>query len=111
MDWYFAFKCQRAFSRWLEYPPTVSILSQLPIRVIDFSDPADKARHDRMVALVESMLSLHKQLAAANTDHEKTALQRQIDATDQQIDQLVYELYGLTDEEITIVESANKSGQ
>jgi predicted nucleic acid-binding Zn-ribbon protein len=53
-----------------------------------------------MVTLVELMLSLHKQLAAANTDHEKTALQRQIDATDRQIDQLVYELYDLTDDEI-----------
>jgi cell division protein FtsL len=64
-----------------------------------------------MVALVESMLSLNKQLAAANTGHEKTSLQRQIDATDRQIDQLVYELYGLTDEEIAIVETANKAGQ
>ncbi|MHB8846309.1 MAG: hypothetical protein ACYC7L_16365 [Nitrospirota bacterium] len=36
--------------------------------------------------------------------HEKTALQRQIDATDRQIDQLVYELYGLTEDEIKIVE-------
>jgi len=40
----------------------------------------------------------------ANTDHEKTALQRQINDTDRQIDQFVYELYGLTDEEIRIVE-------
>jgi len=39
-----------------------------------------------------------------SSDHEKTALQRQIDATDRQIDQLVYELYGLTVEEIEIVE-------
>jgi len=38
--------------------------------------------------------------------HDKAALQRQIDATDPQIDQLVYELYGLTDEEIRIVEEA-----
>jgi len=29
-----------------------------------------------MVALVETMLSPHKQLAATNTGHEKTALQR-----------------------------------
>jgi hypothetical protein len=50
--------------------------------------------------------SKHKQLAGANTGHEKTALQRQIDATDRQIDQLVYELYGLTDEEIALVEAA-----
>jgi hypothetical protein len=34
----------------------------------------------------------------------KTALQRQIEATDHQVDQLVYELYGLTEEEIKIVE-------
>ena len=38
---------------------------------------------------------------------DKTRLQRQIDATDKQIDQLVYELYGLTEEEIRIVEGAN----
>ena len=77
---------------------------KIPIRTIDFSDRADKARHDRMVEMVEQMLALNKQLAAANTSHEKTALQRQIDATDHQIDQLVYELYGLDDEEIRIVE-------
>ena len=40
------------------------------------------------------------------TAHEKTILQRQIDATVKQIDQLVYELYGLTEEEINIVESS-----
>ena len=34
------------------------------------------------------------------------AIQRQIDATDRQIDQFVYELYGLTDDEIRIVEDA-----
>jgi predicted nucleic acid-binding Zn-ribbon protein len=62
-----------------------------------------------MVSLVDQMLSLNKQLPSAKTDHEKTALQRQIDATDQQIDQLVYELYGLTEEEIKIVEG--KAGE
>jgi hypothetical protein len=36
--------------------------------------------------------------------------QRQIDATDRQIDQLVYELYELTDEEIKIVEEATTRG-
>jgi hypothetical protein len=79
-------------------------IEKLPIRAINFSDPADKSRHNRMVQLVEQILSLNKQLAAAHTDHEKTTLQRQIDATDRQIDKLVYELYGLTEEEIKIVE-------
>jgi hypothetical protein len=79
-------------------------ISKLPIRCLDSTNPADQARHDRMVALVEQMLSLHKKLAAAQTDHEKTNLQRQIAATDSQIDRLVYDLYELTEEEIEIVE-------
>ena len=53
------------------------------------------------------MLGLHKQLAETNLPQAKTALARQIEATDKQIDQLVYELYDLTDEEIKIVESEN----
>ena len=37
---------------------------------------------------------------------KKTLLQRQIEATDREIDRLVYELYGLSDKEIAIVEEA-----
>ncbi|MGD9491639.1 MAG: hypothetical protein AB7V51_08695, partial [Methanoregulaceae archaeon] len=79
-----------------------------PIRTIDFSDTADQARHDKMVALVERMLALHRQKADVKTDHEKTLIERQIEATDRQIDTLVYELYELTKEEIGIVEGAWK---
>jgi hypothetical protein len=45
---------------------------------------------------------------AAKTDHQRTALQRQIASTDEEIDRLVYELYDLTDEEIAIVEESIK---
>ncbi|MBW2078737.1 MAG: Eco57I restriction-modification methylase domain-containing protein, partial [Deltaproteobacteria bacterium] len=79
-------------------------IEQLPIRPIDFSAPSDKAHHDRMVGLVKRMLDLQKQLAEAKVPQAKIVLQRQIEATDRQIDHLVYELYGLTDEEIKIVE-------
>jgi hypothetical protein len=43
-------------------------------------------------------------LQAANLEHEKTLLSQQVEATDAAIDKLVYELYGLTEEEIGIVE-------
>lgn len=78
-------------------------------QTIDFTDPADAARHDRMVSLVERMLDLHKRAAAEAAPHLKTLLQRQIEATDRQIDALVYELYGLTDEEIRIVEEGGRT--
>ena len=54
------------------------------------------------------MLDLHKQLDAAKTPTDKTAIERQIEPTDRQIDQLVYELYELTDDEIGIVEEATQ---
>jgi len=87
------------------YEPSYVYFKDFPIRTIDFSNSADAARHDRMVSLVDQMLSLHKQLHEARTPHEQTGLQRQIEAIDGQIDALVYELYGLTEEEIKIVES------
>ena len=87
---------------YFEYKPMY--FSQIPIRTIDSSNPSDKSYLSSMVALVRQMLELHKQSALARTDHEKTAIQRQIDATDRQIDQLVYELYGLTEDEVKIVE-------
>jgi type I restriction-modification system DNA methylase subunit len=54
----------------------------------------------------EQMLSLNKKVLAVKTDHERNLVQRQINAVDEQIDNLVYELYGLTKEEIRIVEGA-----
>jgi type I restriction-modification system DNA methylase subunit len=79
-------------------------VEQLPIRTINFSNPSDRSRHDKMVELVERMLDLHKQLQAAKTPQAQTLLKRQIEATDRQIDRLVYDLYDLTEEEIAIVE-------
>ena len=61
-----------------------------------------------MVVLVTQMLELNKKLQDATLDHEKTRLSRQVEAADGAIDKLVYELYGLTAEEIAIVEGKGK---
>jgi len=64
----------------------------------------NKINHDLVANLVSKMLDLNNKILAAKTDHDKTVIQRQIDATDKEIDKLVYELYGLTEDEIKIVE-------
>ena len=79
-------------------------LNPFPIRTINFSDPADVLNHDQMVSLVDRMQNMHQQLADAKIPTEVTILQRQIASTDAQIDALVYELYGLTEDEIRLVE-------
>ncbi len=63
-----------------------------------------------MVDVVERVLDLHKQLPKAKTPHEQESLKRTIAATDNQIDALVYELYGMTDQEIAVVEG-NRASQ
>jgi len=81
-------------------------IAKLPIYVPDFDNPDDKVRHDRMVTLVTGMLDLHKHLSHAKTDQEKRLIQQEIDSTDKQIDSLVYGIYGLTVDEIAVVEES-----
>ena len=85
-----------------EYKPMY--LVQLPIPVLDLSNKSNKDHHDHIALLADRMLTLNQQKVNATTDHERTLLERQITATDRQMDQLVYALYGLTEEEISIVE-------
>jgi hypothetical protein len=97
-------------SRFLDSQKTVfqKVLIQdakrFPVRIIDFKDTADKVRHNKIVKLVERMLKLHKDLQSEWVGPKQEAIEREIKATDEEIDRLVYELYGLTEEEIKIVE-------
>jgi hypothetical protein len=75
-----------------------------PISSINPNDSVDITPHDRMVAPVTRMLDLNRKLQEARLEQERTMLSRQIEATDAAINKLVYELYGLTKEEIVIVE-------
>lgn len=84
-----------------------SYLEKIPIPAPESTNNRGKVSYAHTVELVEQMLSYHQQLAIAKTPPEQTVLQRQIDAADRQIDRLVYELYGLSDAEIRIVEAAN----
>jgi hypothetical protein len=105
MSWYFL--AVHSVGRRDDFPKIVlKQTRELPFRAVDFSDGTEKSRHDRMVQLVGAMLALGQRLSAARAGHEKTLIQRQIDATDRQIDRAVYELYGLTDKEVAIIEQA-----
>ena len=89
-------------SKFIPSSPLSRTYVKLPIRPINFSNPTDKARHDKMVSLVERMLELHKR--SPRTPQEQEMVKREIESTDRAIDRLVYELYGLIEEEIAIVE-------
>jgi hypothetical protein len=81
------------------------MVRNLPIKTINFSNPTEKAQHDKLVALVDNMLELQNKYREARMERDKELYERQIRIVDKQIDGLVYELYGLTDDEVKVVES------
>jgi len=88
------------------YSANRQFLEPLPIHRIDFDNPSEKRMHDESVALVDKMLELNKRLAPIrNTPcNQRDELRREINHTDKEIDHLVYDLYGLTEQERKIVE-------
>lgn len=72
----------------------LSKVKQLPIRIIDFDNDNEIILHDKMVALVQQIIS----------EKEKDLDQNVIINLEQQIDNLVYKLYELTYDEVLVVE-------
>ncbi|MDA8215609.1 MAG: N-6 DNA methylase [Nitrospiraceae bacterium] len=79
-------------------------IAQLPIRTIDFNNPSEKAIHDKLVSLVDRMLELHKKKNSLPPSAERDKIEREIAVTDEKIDDIVYVLYGVTEEERGIIE-------
>jgi len=75
-----------------------------PIRTLNLSEAEDKRRHDRVIQLVDQMVAAKKQLAKARAERDRTFYESKCATLDRQIDELVYQLYDLTPEEIAIVE-------
>jgi hypothetical protein len=69
---------------------------------------SEKAQQNKIADLVEQMLDLHKRKIKAIDSSGQERLQRLIDSMDKQIDNLVYEMYCLTEKEIKIVEDGTK---
>jgi type I restriction-modification system DNA methylase subunit len=82
----------------------IAQLREIPFPSLDLSQKSDKDKHDKLVSYVEQMLHLKKKEQTEKLPPAKSIILRQINTLEKQIDCLVYELYGLTEEEIRIVE-------
>ena len=83
------------------FEPSYVFLKDFPI-----ANTNDKLVKKKLENHSNEMLRLNAAIEKIKTPTERTAIERQIQATDAQIDQLVYQLYGLTEEEIKIVEQS-----
>lgn len=86
-------------------------VEQLPLPFRSPANQREANQHDRLVTFVDEMIAAKKNLVGARTDRDRQHFERKCVALDRQIDQLVYELYGLTPEEIALVEDRQSAAR
>jgi type I restriction-modification system DNA methylase subunit len=85
------------------YRLKIIYVAKIPIPIIGKSQ--EKAVN-LIIQLVTNLLNLNKQLQSITLDTQRQQIQRAIDHSEKRIDELVYELYGLTEEEVAVVDKS-----
>ncbi|MEK6806195.1 MAG: TaqI-like C-terminal specificity domain-containing protein [Pseudomonadota bacterium] len=99
MNFYYA-------NTFIDYNIKPTYLQSLPIRTLEFSKGEDRAVHEKLSRFVEQMLDAKQKFGGATNEKDQNYWQGRCEDLDRKIDALVYELYGLTEDEIRIVEAA-----
>ena len=87
------------------------VLSRAPIKRIDFADAAQRAAHDKIADLSRALYAIRLQMAQDQSEGSKRALTREFGSLDEELDKIVYELYGLSEAEKAEVEEATRTGE
>jgi type I restriction-modification system DNA methylase subunit len=77
---------------------------KFPIKIIDDKNKHEKILHDEIVKLVDQLLKLNEEIREQKLEMKRKLIQRKIDYCESRINEIVYQLYGLTEEEIKIIE-------
>ena len=100
--WYLRLISNRFRGGWITC--TKQYFGQLPIRVPAVASTSERARHDALVALVGRRVSLASRVDSITTPAESASLDREVQATERQIDNLVYEIYEVSEADVALVE-------
>ncbi|MEA5001419.1 MAG: N-6 DNA methylase [Endomicrobiaceae bacterium] len=98
LDWYYKKTTVPKANKFFIYK--TMFLKNIPIKI------SDNKYQSKIIDLVQQELTIYKQLHSAKIESDKQFYQKKADIIDKQIDTLVYELYGLTAEEIKIIEAS-----
>ena len=83
-----------------------SYLEKLPLPIINIKDKNQREKHDEVVKFVNQILKLTEERKQATLQSKTDQLQNRIDYAEQRINEIVYELYGLSKDEIALIENA-----
>lgn len=82
--------------------------AKIPVPDIDCFTREDKTKHNKIVRLVDSILELKRKERDVREMRNRDVFRRQIKTINHEIDMLIYQLYGLTDNEIAIIEGVSQ---
>jgi len=103
MSWYFLQKS--SVGQRDDFPKIVLRETRsLPMAVLDPAVPEERARFEMTVSLAGRIPELTRQLQDARVSSDRGSLERLIEAADVEIDRLVFQTYGLTAEEVAVVD-------
>lgn len=83
-------------------------IEQLPIYVPDRENDKQKVVYEEIVSLVDRILELNEEKQGVSDSAKRELLDWEVKVREERIDELVYDLYGLTIDERRIVEEAQK---
>jgi type I restriction-modification system DNA methylase subunit len=81
-----------------------TLVEEMPIRVINSNIRTEREAHARLVQLVEQLETLYGRLREPSSTRESETLQRQIDHNRSEIDTIVFELYNLSPDDVSLVQ-------
>ncbi|MBL7914203.1 MAG: N-6 DNA methylase [Bacteroidia bacterium] len=84
-------------------------LVKLPIKIIDFDNKSEVQQHNEIIKLVDQLLKLNEEKASTQLATKISHLDSKIEFCENRINELVYQLYELTPEEIEIVDSKSQN--
>jgi hypothetical protein len=85
-----------------------AVTDRIPIPKIDINDKKDKQITDKLNGFVNKIIELQNKYNTQVTGKEKELLEQQIKNVEYEINDLIYELYGLNSDEKQIIESSLK---
>ncbi|MCK9281659.1 MAG: Eco57I restriction-modification methylase domain-containing protein [Melioribacteraceae bacterium] len=105
LSYFFRIKFEEAHVRggYLQFKKLYT--SQLPIKLININNDREELLYNQLIEFVAEIQESKRFYLKSKTESERNYLEKKCISLDRQIDNLVYELYGLTEEEIKIVES------
>ena len=102
--WFFISNTSTAL-RGNAYRLTPEFINPFPIKVIDLRNSQEVHLQNKIINFVDNLLALNKVLSSSILDLDVQQLRRKIDFCEGELNSIVYELYGFSEEEIGIIEN------